>query len=223
MLFRSDAAATHPAWSPDGRQIAFDARLAGKSIIYLVGVESGAARPLTVNEANSVAPTWSSDGNYVYFGSERNDAWQVWKASATDGNSVQVTRQGGYEARESSDGKFLYYNKAGYNTIGLFRMPVSGGAETRVFDLINLLSVRDWCLTDKGVYFVHRYDEMNKAVAHPSIQFFDFASSQISEAAPLPHDPIADPGLSVSPDGSWLYYSIDDSRNYDIMLIENFR
>jgi hypothetical protein len=45
----------------------------------------------------------------------------------------------------------------------------------------------------------------------------------ISLVAPLPHDPTSNPGLNISPDGRWLSYSIDDYRNFDIMLVENFQ
>jgi len=214
---------SHPAWSPDGKFIAFDARPGGKSIVYIVSVESGAIRPLTSDEANSIAPNWSADGGSIYYGADRGEGWQIWKTSAAGGEAVQITQSGGYEACESSDGKYLYYNKVGYFTIGLFRQPISGGEEVKVFDFIQLGSIGDWALTDKGVYFFHRYDERDKSVSQPSINFFDFADGQITLIAPLPKDPWVDPGLSVSPDGKWLYYSTADTFNSDIMLVENFR
>ncbi len=53
-------------------------------------------------------------------------------------------------ARESSDGKYLYYNKAAYFTAGLFRQPTGGGEEVKIFDFIRLLAIGDWALTDKA-------------------------------------------------------------------------
>ena len=41
--------------------------------------------------------------------------------------------------------------------------------------------------------------------------------------AQLAHDPTSNPGLNISADGRWFIYSIDDYRNFDIMLVENFR
>jgi len=215
--------ATHPRWSPDGRQIAFDAYPNARTTIYVTTSEGGLLRPLTNEQYNSVAPAWSADGNHIYFGSDRSGTWQIWKIPASGGEAVQITHNGGYEARESADGKFLYYNKAEYNTFGLFRLPTTGGEETKLLDLPQLGSVGDCFLTTKGVYFIHRYDAPNQPTARPSVKFFDFASNQISDVAPLPKDPTSDPGLSLSPDGAWLYYSIQDSVSYDIMLIENFR
>jgi hypothetical protein len=38
--------------------------------------------------------------------------------------------------------------------------------------------------------------------------------------ASLEHDPTSNPGLNISADGRWFIFSIDDYRNFDIMLVE---
>ena len=147
----------------------------------------------------------------------------MWKVPAEGGEPVQVTTNGGYEAIESSDGQFLYYNRFGYGTPGIFRKPVAGGDETFVFDFIQLESTGDWYLINDGIYFIHRYDEGKKISAHMAIRFFDFTTRQITTIVPLEKDPGSNPGLSVSADGQSFILSRIDNLNWDIMLVENFR
>lgn len=60
-----------PRWSPDGKQIAFTARLPGKpNRIYLVPFEGGAARQVTNGESGKfgdIDPSWSPDGSSLAF------------------------------------------------------------------------------------------------------------------------------------------------------------
>jgi hypothetical protein len=142
---------------------------------------------------------------------------------AAGGEPLQVTVNGGYEAMESPDGRFVYYNKYGFSTEGIFRIPVEGEQETRVFDLPQLDSLGDWTVTDEGIYFVHRYDAPRKLTSHFAIKLFSLTTGKITEVAALDRDPVSHPGLNISPDKRWLIYSSMDSYNHDIMLVKNFR
>ena len=43
-----------------------------------------------------VSPSWSRDGKWIYFASDRSGEYQVWKMPAGGGEAVQLTRKGGY-------------------------------------------------------------------------------------------------------------------------------
>ncbi|HSG07839.1 MAG TPA: S9 family peptidase [Longimicrobiales bacterium] len=59
-----------PAWSPDGRQIAFVSSRGGNgSQIYLIPVDGGEARALTDVEGGAAGPVWSRDGRRIVFAS----------------------------------------------------------------------------------------------------------------------------------------------------------
>jgi Tol biopolymer transport system component len=119
-----------PRWSPDGQQIALDANRDGHEDIYVIKSNGGTPRRLTEGrEFKNRRPSWSKDGNWIYFGSNRRGVqWQIWKMRAAGGNAIQVTTDGGREAFESPDGKYVYY--AGTETRpGIWRIPVSGGQE----------------------------------------------------------------------------------------------
>jgi Tol biopolymer transport system component/DNA-binding winged helix-turn-helix (wHTH) protein len=210
-------------WSPDGQQIAFISRAEGHANLYTINVEGLPPRRLSDGSLNCAAPSWSRDGQWIYFASDRIGSWQVWKMPAAGGEPLQVTSNGGYEAMESLDGRFVYYNKYGFSTEGIFRIPVEGGQEIRVFDLPQLDSLGDWTVTDEGIYFVHRYDSARKVTSHFAIKLFSFNTDKVTEIAALDRDPVSHPGLNISPDRRWLIYSSMDSYNHDIMLVKNFR
>src|SRR4030088_917982 len=63
------ATATSPAWSPDGKQVAFLANFDDASYLYVADAKSGAARRLTGRAALPVLSTaldWTPDGSAVY-------------------------------------------------------------------------------------------------------------------------------------------------------------
>ncbi len=85
--------------------------------------------------SDEVRPSWSGNGRWIYFGSDRTGTWQVWKLPSEGGPAVQVTRKGGREAFESPDGKSVYYHKR--DVPGIWRVPVEGGEEAQVLDAGN--------------------------------------------------------------------------------------
>jgi Tol biopolymer transport system component len=59
-----------PRWSPDGKQIAFNARLHDATFnIYLISSEGGQAQRILPSEQNQGDATWSPDGSSLIFGS----------------------------------------------------------------------------------------------------------------------------------------------------------
>src|SRR5205085_10484509 len=72
----------YPAISPDGKNIAF----CYKGDIYLVDTKGGKAVPLTLNEAHDFMPTWSPDGKWIAFASDRNGNFDIYLMSAEGGN-----------------------------------------------------------------------------------------------------------------------------------------
>jgi hypothetical protein len=133
-----------------------------------------------------------------------------------------VTRHGGYESAESTDGVWLFYNKHGYNTVGLYRQPVAGGDEELIHPLIQVDSLGDWAVTAKGIYFIHRYDEVTKPASEPGVRFLDLATRKIESIVAFP-DPGGHPGLSIIDDGRTVVFSRGAGVNHDVMLISNYR
>jgi Tol biopolymer transport system component len=96
-----------PRWSPDGKQIAFDSLASGNNDIWVVGSDGGTPKRVTTELSNEARPSWSHDGRWIYFRSDRSGSQQIWKVPATEPfqPAVQVTRNGGFAAVESTDGR----------------------------------------------------------------------------------------------------------------------
>ncbi|MFV8271172.1 S9 family peptidase [Flavobacterium sp. GT2N3] len=61
--------ATRPAWSPDGKQIAFIRSVADKMQIFILSMEGGEPIQLTKHKYGAANPKWSPDGKSILFSS----------------------------------------------------------------------------------------------------------------------------------------------------------
>jgi len=61
------------SWSPDSKWLAYDKQLqSGVSVVYLYSTADKKITALTSELANSIGPVFDPDGNYLYFGSDRD-------------------------------------------------------------------------------------------------------------------------------------------------------
>ena len=132
------------------------------------------------------------------------------------GEPVQITRQGGFEAFESPDGKLLYYTRL-VETPGVWQVPVDGGDEIQV-------STRGvsghFAVTVGGLYLV---DPLVKP--RPMIDFFPFGSHDLSPVVEWPGSGLVldTPEFHVSRDGRWFLYRHRDNDGSDIAMLTGIR
>ena len=203
-------------WSPNGRYIAFEFHPGEQGEIYVVEVPGGVPRLLpTIPGADNLSPSWSRDGQWIYFASKRgSEPFQIWKISVHGGAPVKLTRNSGISPAESPDGRFLYYSK--YEAGGVWRMPVEGGDEEQVLEEVRGGGWPNWALTAGGIYFL-RFDKS----PHATIQFLDFASNKIIPIFTLEKEPGW--GLSLANDGKSIVYVQNEFAESNLILVKNFR
>ncbi|MBK9031590.1 MAG: PD40 domain-containing protein [Myxococcales bacterium] len=101
-----------PAWSPDGRRLAFIAwRAGGARDLLVVDVGTGAVEPITDDRALDDNPRWSPDGRYLYFTSDRTGVANVFAHDLATRALWQVTNLTGhvFEMAVSPDSQRLAY------------------------------------------------------------------------------------------------------------------
>lgn len=69
-LTRGEASSSQPAWSPDGRRLAFVREAQGEPQIWVLPLDGGEAWQLTRLETGAGDPRWSPDGGRILFRSE---------------------------------------------------------------------------------------------------------------------------------------------------------
>lgn len=76
--------------SPDGKWIAFTATQFGNADIFLVPVDGGEVKQLTMHEASDQVESWSWDSKHVYFTSNRSGNPTSYKVGLNGGTPVRV-------------------------------------------------------------------------------------------------------------------------------------
>lgn len=205
----------NPRWSLDDRAILFNS-WSPRSDLYTVAVSDGTVKRLTDQKlSNSVEPSWSRDGKWIYFGDDRTERFEVYRIPVGGGATEQLTRNGGLHAEESVDRKWVYYSKDAESPSSIWRIPRDGGQETLMID--GLSASTNFMPTEKGIYFISGEHEWGPA----TVEFYDFATARrkVLFAVQKPFTW----GLALSPDGRWLVHGLEDHVSSNLMLIEDLR
>jgi len=200
-------------WSADGEQIAYTTSPDGFAAIFVVSVAGGRSRRLSFDRFHEQVCDWSRDGEWIYFASDREDGWQIWKMHPDGSTRTRLTRGGGIEAFESSDAHDLYFVRPEGG--GVWRVDVDGGEETKVLETPTRLPRAGWTVHGTEIY---SYDQTGHGcfLSRRSLR-----SGEAVELAPVPGTP--GPGIEVSPDGTRVLYSRADDNVADLVLIEGYR
>ena len=113
-----------PSFSPDGRRLVVTlGGVDGNLDIYVLDINTRRTTRLTTNRSIDTEGTWSPDGRFIYFNSDRSGGPQIYRVSANGGTPERVTYEGSYNARPrlSPDGKRLAMV---HNDRGNFRIAV---------------------------------------------------------------------------------------------------
>ena len=217
MTFFEDATSGTPRWSPDGSEIAFDARIGFEdSAIYIMNREGGTPRKLGVDIRGNAQPSWSRDGQWIYFSNGDDEGVSaVWKVPSAGGHAVRLSNIGSSFPLESFDGSLVYFGKEEH--IWSVR---PDGSEQQIVKGIppNIFLGDEWFPSINGIYFMQ----------HPNhraeIEFFDLKtkSSRFIYTTERPVPPWIG-GMPVSADEKWMLYPQEDHSSSDLMMMEGWK
>jgi TolB protein len=123
-----------PAWSPDGRELAYVSFESRKAVVYAQDVASGKRRTLAAFRGTNSAPAWSPDGRQLALTLSRDGGSQLFVINR-DGESLRrITNSGAIdtEAAWSPDGRQIYFVSDRGGSPQIYRMPAAGGNAERV-------------------------------------------------------------------------------------------
>jgi Tol biopolymer transport system component len=98
---------TDPAWSPDGRQIAFSSKRSGTFDIYVMRANGTGTTRLTDTSDDDMHPTWAPDGTEIAF--ERSRRIYAMKTDGTGLRLVSRTLADDTSPVWSPDGKWIAF------------------------------------------------------------------------------------------------------------------
>jgi TolB protein len=119
-------------FAPDGRKLALVAKSAGEgaSEIYTVDRRGRGVRQLTRNRSIDVSPSWSPDGEWIAFVSDRSGSPQIYVMKADGTSERRITFNGGYNTSPawSPDGRWIAYEaRVGGGQFDLWLVDPEGG------------------------------------------------------------------------------------------------
>jgi Tol biopolymer transport system component/DNA-binding winged helix-turn-helix (wHTH) protein len=148
-----------PRWSPDGKQIAFNARLHDAPFnIYVISSEGGHAQRILPSEQTQKDANWSPDGSSLVFGSD-GDVRNKEPIQTIDLGSKRVSAlpgsSGFFSPRWSPDGRFI----AAMTKDSAFKLMLfdfSSRRWTEVFG--SQMGYPSWSHDGKYIYFQNWHD-----------------------------------------------------------------
>ena len=213
----------YPKWSPDHTMIAFHGDPDGRPDVLVVPARGGQPRNITKGTTGAVYPSFSRDGQWIYFaaGGERGEP-RIWKMTVGGGAPVQVTDTAGAIAIESYGGDLFYVDTTnGPGTV--WRLPHGGGPAVKIVEGVVL---GNFDVAEEGLYYIDRVSGdagsfTDRPDGETRLRYFDFATSRSTTVAT--NLGTIGLGLSATRDGRTVFFSRVDSSTDELILVDNFR
>ena len=128
---------TDPAWSPDGKSIAYASTIDRNKEIYVMDADRGEPRRLTNSgdvHIHSWHPSWSPDGKRIAFTSNRDGNLEVYVMDTDGRNQRRLTNSGevhihNWHPSWSPDGKRIAFTSNRDGHLKIYLMNADGGQQ----------------------------------------------------------------------------------------------
>lgn len=118
-----------PAWSANGRQLAYVSFESRKPVVYVHDVATGGRRLIANFRGSNSAPAWAPDGRTLAVTLTRDGGSQLYTIASTGGEPRRLTQSGSIDTEPlySSDGRSIYFVSDRGGAPQIYRMASTGG------------------------------------------------------------------------------------------------
>jgi Tol biopolymer transport system component len=198
-----------------------------RSDLYVAAVDGrggvGPPQRLTLEGRNNIPSTWTPDGQTLFFYSDRNGIWNIFRQNLHERNARDFAVGPGEqtEPRLSPDAAWvLFWNhveKKGQPpaSMRLLRVPISGGAPEPVIEASSGAAVR--CALGHSTCVLSEFD---KSTGKLIFSIVELVQNRKSELVRFEADPNGSPAWDLSPDGSTIAIVDLDAHKDSIRVVE---
>src|SRR5437899_1721916 len=142
--------ARQPAWSPDGKWIAFFGYRDGGYDLWAVAPDGSGQHKLTWGPFDDREPIWSHDGSRIAFSSDRGDPlgsdYNIWVLDVGTGTVRQLTKDPAddYMPTWSPDDREIAFASTRENGRAVWAVDVASGAERKVASARGKVDAPSW-------------------------------------------------------------------------------
>ena len=186
------------SWSPDGRSFVYHTNEDAVNFplnfdIYVMDVETHTSRQLTFDDGKDIWPSWSPNGKWISFASNRAGTSDLYRMDTDGGNLIQLTDGQDYDKTAwSPDSQWIAFTSRG----SLFVMDTEGGRLKQLTENAHSVGCT-WSPDGKKIAFSSHTDILSIDVNGRNLR-------QLTRINKRAWD------LAWSPSTEWIAYSLAD-------------
>ena len=133
-LTNTSASNLRPAWSPDGKRIAFQSNRDGAYHIYAMDPDGANVKQMSSGENDDRHPAWSPDSKFIAVDSGSTQRREIWLIEVANLRRTQITSLGAIASFPSwsPDGRILSFYVYQAGSMDLWTVGPDGGAPSRL-------------------------------------------------------------------------------------------